>query len=135
LKRALILNQISTPRDILSNVEKLFNTSQLGQKCLSEIDMILESLGIESNLSTTYQKRILKPKTKSMKIELIKDTDWDGDVWYGLYKNGAYITGSRKLDEMQEMYKEATDNPQEFFKARKQVLLSAEIDVSSNKTT
>jgi hypothetical protein len=70
-----------------------------------------------------------------MKIELIKDTDWDGDVWYGLYKNGAYITGSRKLDEMQEMYKEATDNPQEFFKARKQVLLSAEIDVSSNKTT
>jgi hypothetical protein len=70
-----------------------------------------------------------------MKIELIKDTDWDGDVWYGLYKNGAYITGSRKLDEMQEMYKEATDNPQEFFKARKQVLLSSEIDVSLNKTT
>jgi hypothetical protein len=70
-----------------------------------------------------------------MKLELIKDTDWDGDVWYGLYKNDVYITGSRKLDEMQEMYKKASENPEEFFKGRKQVLLSSEIDVSLNKTT
>ena len=64
VRKALISNQLSTPRDILSNKEVLLNINQLGQKSFSEIDIVLESLGIESDLSTFYQKRIKNQKLK-----------------------------------------------------------------------
>jgi hypothetical protein len=126
LRRALILNQISTPRDILRNVEKLFNTSQLGQKSFSEIDMILESLDIESNLSTTYQKRILKPTIKRMKLEIIKETKFNEPTWYILKVDGFVLQCSKRLEEVEDLYEQIKNNP-ELAKEERVILKSEEI--------
>lgn len=42
LTRLLINNEIFTVQDILRNEDFILNISQLGQKCASEIDCILE---------------------------------------------------------------------------------------------
>jgi hypothetical protein len=75
-----------------------------------------------------------------MKIELVKETKWDGTIWYAIYKSGDssksgdYITGSGNYDFMLEVYNAAKADPENFFKIKKEVLQSDESSVSSQET-
>lgn len=126
LKNKLTSSGIYTLRQVLDNTEKVFDIEQLGQKCFSEIDMILESIGIESNLSKYYQNRIKKPKNKRMKLEIVKEEKFNEPIWYFLRVDGISYQCSRNLEEIEDLYNKFVEDP-ELIKEKKTVLKSQEI--------
>lgn len=71
-----------------------------------------------------------------MKIEIIKETKpWNDEVWYGLYVDGEYLTGSSEQETIVDRFNKAVADP-EFLKKKREILKSAEIDISlqENKT-
>jgi hypothetical protein len=46
-----------------------------------------------------------------MKLEIIKETEYNNPTWYLLRVNGTTITCSKTLEEIEQRYEEIKENP------------------------
>ena len=65
-----------------------------------------------------------------MKLEIVKETKWNGDVWYSIKLDGVYVTVGSNEKELLKVYDDAKSSPKTFFETKKEVLKSEEIDLS-----
>jgi hypothetical protein len=65
-----------------------------------------------------------------MKLEIIRETSFACEPWYGIYLDGRYMTGSSDQQKIDQIFTEAVSDPENFFKTRKEVLKSQEIFVN-----
>tara|TARA_R110000868_G_scaffold30607_8_gene113069 strand:- start:2176 stop:2379 length:204 start_codon:yes stop_codon:yes gene_type:complete len=65
-----------------------------------------------------------------MKLEIVKETKWNGDIWYSIKLDGVYVAGSSNEKELLKVYDDAKSSPKTFFETKKEVLKSEEIDLS-----
>lgn len=66
-----------------------------------------------------------------MKLEIIKETKWNKEVWYCLYLDNNYIVGSSNQEKIDNIFAEAICDPENYFKTKQEVLKSVEIVVNS----
>lgn len=66
-----------------------------------------------------------------MKLEIIKETKWNKEVWYCLYLDETYIIGSYSQEKIENIFSEAISDPENYFKTKKEVLRYKEIVVNS----
>jgi len=65
-----------------------------------------------------------------MKLEMVKETQWDKEgAWYCIYLDETYIVGSSNQEKIDRIFAEAISDPENYFKTKKEVLISAEINV------
>ena len=66
-----------------------------------------------------------------MKIELIKEQEFNDTPWYSIHMDGAYISGSmtRSLKDAEGFYERLSKNP-DYMKKTKEILQSEIIVVS-----
>ena len=66
-----------------------------------------------------------------MKIELIKEQEFNDTPWYSIHINGIYVSGSmtRSLQDAEGFYDRLSDNP-EYKKKTTKILKSQEVVVS-----
>lgn len=65
-----------------------------------------------------------------MKLEIVKETKWNGDVWYCIQLDGEYVAGSSNQEKLLKVYDDAKSSPKTFFETKKEVLKCEEIDLS-----
>lgn len=65
-----------------------------------------------------------------MKLEMVKETKWNKEVWYCIYLNDDYIVGSSNQEKIDRIFAEAVSDPENYFKTKKEILISAEINVN-----
>lgn len=128
LKNKLISNGILTFEDVLNNEEKIFNIEQLGQKCFSELDMVFEDFNIKTDFLNNYQKK-LKQIVKTMKLEIIKEEEFNSPTWYILKANDRTIVCSKDLTEVELHYEKIKENPN-LVNPLRIILKSEEINVN-----
>lgn len=74
-----------------------------------------------------------------MKVQLEKETKWNGETWYSIMKyqegktHGEYITGSANLERIVDLYDKIKNDP-DFFATKKEILNSHEISVPLSQT-
>jgi hypothetical protein len=101
-------------------VEELAEHRNFGQKSISQVEQVLEEMGLK-----------LKNKNDFMKVEFVSETSFQTiDSWYCIYVDGVYKTGSYHKENIEKIYNDIIANPNVLNKT-KQVLNSAEIFVSS----
>ena len=59
-----------------------------------------------------------------MKLEIVKETKWNNDVWYSILLDGEYIVGSSSEEKLLKVYDDAKSDPKTFFETKKEVLKS-----------
>lgn len=65
-----------------------------------------------------------------VKIEFVKETDvFNNEIWYAIYVDGSYKTGSPNQHKIEKLYYEVISNPSLLDK-RKEIMHSAEIILS-----
>lgn len=64
-----------------------------------------------------------------MKLELLKETKWNGDVWYSIVLDGKYIFGSGNEQNILGIYENAVHDPVGFFEPKIEILLENEINI------
>ena len=65
-----------------------------------------------------------------VKIELVKETDvFNNEVWYSIYVDGSYKTGSTNQHKIEKLYYEVISDPS-LLQKRKEILHYAEIILS-----
>jgi hypothetical protein len=65
-----------------------------------------------------------------MKLELVKETTWDKETWYCIYLDDMYMAGSYNQEKVDNIYAEAISDPENYFKRKKEILKSQEINVN-----
>ena len=65
-----------------------------------------------------------------MRVEFIKETRIGDEPWFSVCIDGVYKTGSYREDVIKKVYDDIIANP-DMLKKQKEVLLSAEVFVSS----
>lgn len=66
-----------------------------------------------------------------MKLEIIKETNWNKETWYAIYLDNTYIVGSYNQEKVENIFAEAVSDPENYFKTTREVLKSEEIVVNS----
>jgi len=102
-------------------VEELAEHRNFGQKSISQVEQVLEEMGLK-----------LKNKNDFMKVEFVSETSFQTIApWFSIYVDGVYKTGSYHKENIEKIYNDIVANPDVLFSKTKQVLHSAEIFVSS----
>jgi hypothetical protein len=118
--------KIETLGDLINHTpEQLGEHRNFGAKSISEIETIVEELGLK-----------LKHKDDFMKLELIKEEKLnDTEPAYFINLDGKYLDGTwtRDLDKVNNYYKKLVENPNIMINSQI-VLMSQEIDVSLANT-
>lgn len=134
LANKLHLHGITTLRDVLNKKEKILNIEQLGAKSISELEILFDELGIETNLVKAYQEKEkqkkLKRKKSIMKVEIVKKTEFNKNPWYAIEVDGVYLTGTYEFYEINELYSKILEDPK-IVESCREILKSNEIDVTS----
>ena len=65
-----------------------------------------------------------------MKLELVKETEFNKEPWYSIYLNERYVFGGHDKERIDGIFAEAVCDPENYFKTTKEVLKSAEIIVN-----
>lgn len=65
-----------------------------------------------------------------MRLELVKETEWNKQTWYCIYLDDVYMGGSYSQEKMDNIYAQAISDPENFFKRKKEVLKCEEINVN-----
>ena len=66
-----------------------------------------------------------------MKLELQKETKWNGDIWYSILLDERYIVGSGNEQTALGIYEKAINDPVSFFEIKKETLLQNEVILKS----
>ena len=112
-----ISREINTTGDLIKYTqEDLMKSSGSTLKSLYEIEDALTNLGLT-----------LKSKKVNMKLEIIKEEEFNKNPWYTLYVNNEYIMGSYTLSNVENVYDLCKNDPLNFKKETKTVLKSEEI--------